>query len=125
MVMHSCIWPGERADWPDAMILSSSLTCPGGAGARAETGIAGRLRALLRGRTGRPDAIKVAGISPELIQEAAEATEGFSGRELAKLVASMQASTAFYIALTNCEQIPPLVPFMTISGSFPIALLVK
>lgn len=107
------------------MILSPSLTCPGGAGARAETGIAGRLRALLRGRAGRPDAIKVAGISPELIQEAAEATEGFSGRELAKLVASMQASTAFCIALMTCEHIPPLVPSMTSSGSFSIAMLVK
>ena len=82
----------------NATKLSPSLTCPGGAGARAEAGIVGRLRALLRGRTGRPDAIKVAGISPELIQEAAEATDGFSGRELAKLVASMQASTALYLS---------------------------
>ena len=52
----------------------------------------GRLRALLRGRSGRPDAIKAKGITPDIIQEAAAATEGFSGRELAKLVASMQAS---------------------------------
>lgn len=52
----------------------------------------GRIRALLRGRSGRPDAIQAKGITPELIQEAANAAEGFSGRELAKLVASMQAS---------------------------------
>ena len=64
----------------------------GGAGARAETGILGRIRALLRGRSGRPDAIQAKGITPELIQEAADATDDFSGRELAKLVASMQAS---------------------------------
>ena len=50
--------------------------------------------ALLRGRGGRPDAIKAKGITPDIIQEAAAATEGFSGRELAKLVASMQASLA-------------------------------
>ena len=66
----------------------------GGAGSGGETGIAGRLRALLRGRGGRPDAIKAKGITPDIIQEAAAATEGFSGRELAKLVASMQASLA-------------------------------
>ena len=66
----------------------------GGAGSGGETGIAGRLRALLRGRGGRPDAIKAKGITPDIIQEAAAATEGFSGRELAKLVASMQASPA-------------------------------
>ena len=63
---------------------------------QAETGICGpNLRALLRGRGGRPDAIKAKGITPEIIQDAANAaTEGFSGRELAKLVASMQASPA-------------------------------
>ena len=70
------------------------VCCAGGAGSGGETGIAGRLRALLRGRGGRPDAIKAKGITPEIIQDAAAATEGFSGRELAKLVASMQASPA-------------------------------
>ena len=70
------------------------ISCAGGAGSGGERGIAGRLRALLRGRSGRPDAIKAKGITPEIIQDAAAATEGFSGRELAKLVASMQASPA-------------------------------
>ena len=73
----------------------------GGAGARAETGILGRIRALLRGRSGRPDAIQAKGITPELIQEAADATKEFSGRELAKLVASMQASVPYSYLITH------------------------
>ena len=74
--------------------LQKDVCGAGGAGSGGETGIAGRLWALLRGRGGRPDAIKAKGITPDIIQEAAAATEGFSGRELAKLVASMQASPA-------------------------------
>ena len=71
----------------------------GGAGAGAERGIVGRIRALMRGRAGRPDAIQAKGITPDLIQEAAVATEDFSGRELAKLVASMQASPAHNVPM--------------------------
>ena len=63
----------------------------GGAGAGAQRGLFGRLTAFLHGRSVRPDAIALRGITPELVQEAAAATDGFSGRELAKLVASMQA----------------------------------
>lgn len=70
--------------------LSRAIWAAGGAGAEAQKGLAGRLRAFLRGRSTRPDAIQLRGITPELVQEAAAATEGFSGRELAKLVASMQ-----------------------------------
>jgi len=70
--------------------VTQDLAATGGAGAEAEKGLAGRLRAFLRGRSARPDAIQMRGITPELVQEAAAATEGFSGRELAKLVASMQ-----------------------------------
>ena len=75
-------------------------TIVGGAGAGAETGILGRVRALLRGRSGRPDAIQAKGITPELIREAGDATEGFSGRELAKLVASMQARPSQQLSRT-------------------------
>ena len=105
MCLHDCLllinvglWLGHRADKLVYHALSSwvlrGVCCAGGAGSGGETGIAGRLRALLRGRGGRPDAIKAKGITPDIIQEAAAATEGFSGRELAKLVASMQASPA-------------------------------
>ncbi len=70
------------------------FTCKhtGGAGAESQ-GLWGRVQAFFRGRSGAPDAIKIRDISPELIEEAAVATEGFSGRELAKLVASMQVAS--------------------------------
>lgn len=50
------------------------------------------VQAMLRGRSSGPDQIQVETISPEMLREAAQATEGFSGRELAKLMASMQAA---------------------------------
>lgn len=81
---------------PERVSLSMGA---GGAGAGAERGIAGRIRALMRGRAGRPDAIQAKGITPDLIQEAAVATDDFSGRELAKLVASMQASPAHKVPM--------------------------
>lgn len=62
----------------------------GGAGAAAERGFAARMMAWLRGRSGAPDRIELRDIDGGLLDEAAAATEGFSGRELAKLVASMQ-----------------------------------
>lgn len=48
------------------------------------------MTAWLRGRSGAPDRIELRGIDAALLDDAAAATQGFSGRELAKLVASMQ-----------------------------------
>ena len=62
----------------------------GGAGAGTEQGFAARMAAWLRGRSGAPDRIELRDIDAALLDEAAAATQGFSGRELAKLVASMQ-----------------------------------
>lgn len=50
------------------------------------------LQSLLRGRSSGPEQIQVETISPQMLQDAARKTEGFSGRELAKLMASMQAA---------------------------------
>jgi ATPase family AAA domain-containing protein 3A/B len=50
-----------------------------------------RARDFFRGR-GRRDAIRVEGISDADVEAAARKTDGFSGRELAKLVASAQAA---------------------------------
>jgi len=50
-----------------------------------------KVRDFFRGRGGR-DVIKVEGISESDVEAAAAKTEGFSGRELAKLVASAQAA---------------------------------
>lgn len=47
---------------------------------------------MLRGRSSGPEQIQVETISPQMLQGAAQRTEGFSGRELAKLMASMQAA---------------------------------
>ena len=62
----------------------------GGGGAGADVGLWGRLNAWLRGRGAQPERIRISGVDDRMIQDAAAATEGFSGRELAKLVASMQ-----------------------------------
>ena len=47
---------------------------------------------MLRRRSSGPDQIQVETISPQMLQDAASRTGGFSGRELAKLMASMQAA---------------------------------
>ena len=51
-----------------------------------------RIAAALRGRARPADAVTLDGVGPALVAEAAAATAGFSGRELAKLVASAQAA---------------------------------
>ncbi|GBG60230.1 hypothetical protein CBR_g3473 [Chara braunii] len=50
----------------------------------------GKIRSLLWGAT--QNKIEVKGITPEVIREAAEKTEGFSGRMLAKMMASVQGA---------------------------------
>ncbi|KAK9814443.1 hypothetical protein WJX72_006002 [[Myrmecia] bisecta] len=67
-------------------------TAEGGAGSSTRIGVLTRMGLFLRGRKGSADVIATRDIDDALIQEAAEATEGFSGRELAKMVASMQAA---------------------------------
>ena len=51
-----------------------------------------RLRAALGGRGSDADRITVSGVGEEELWEAANQTEGFSGRELAKFMASVQAA---------------------------------
>lgn len=53
-----------------------------------------RISAFFRGQKSSADRISVEGITEDHIEAAAQATEGFSGRELAKMVASIQ--TAVY-----------------------------
>eukprot|EP00897_Mesotaenium_endlicherianum_P006693 jgi/Mesen1/6051/ME000308S05241 len=62
------------------------------AGAAASGGATWRgwAAALLRGRP--QSGIEVKGVSADVIREAAEKTEGFSGREVAKLMASVQGA---------------------------------
>eukprot|EP00884_Botryococcus_braunii_P008534 jgi/Botrbrau1/17682/Bobra.0166s0106.1 len=72
--------------------IAKAGTSEGGAGAGAEKGVVARLRALLGGRKAASDRIKMKDIDASLINQAVLATHGFSGRELAKLVASMQAA---------------------------------
>lgn len=72
----------------------SMLSCaPGGGGSGTATGFLARLSALLRGRQAGADTIHVEGVTASHIAQAAKLTEGFSGRELAKLMASMQVWT--------------------------------
>ncbi|KAK9844676.1 hypothetical protein WJX74_005413 [Apatococcus lobatus] len=67
-------------------------TAEGGAGSGSVQGIGARLRAVLTGKRLAAAEITVQGIDDSLLQDAAERTEGFSGRELAKLLASVQAA---------------------------------
>lgn len=64
----------------------------GGAGAGASTNIMERVSNVLRRRKSSADVIEVQGVGETELSEAASATEGFSGRELAKFMASVQAA---------------------------------
>ena len=70
--------------------LGEQGLCAGGAGSGGARGARGKLSALLRGRRSSADAIKVQGVTGEHLRAAAQLTAGFSGRELAKLMASVQ-----------------------------------
>ncbi|KAL4525800.1 hypothetical protein Ndes2437A_g04233 [Nannochloris sp. 'desiccata'] len=67
-------------------------TAEGGAGAGAQAGMIERISAWLKRRKSAADQIQVRGVGEEELWAAAEATEGFSGRELAKFMASVQAT---------------------------------
>lgn len=67
-------------------------TKEGGAGAGAQAGMIERISAWLKRRKSAADQIQVRGVGDEELWAAAEATEGFSGRELAKFMASVQAT---------------------------------
>jgi ATPase family AAA domain-containing protein 3A/B len=53
----------------------------------------------------QPQKIEIKGITEDLIQEAAAKTQGFSGREIAKLMASVQAAV---YGSQDCEFTPAL-----------------
>lgn len=76
--------------------ISKAGTALGGAGSDSSSsssgGLFGRIGALLRGRASSADRIAIQGVGGEQLKQAAKATEGFSGRELAKFMASVQAA---------------------------------
>ncbi|PSC70197.1 ATPase family AAA domain-containing 3-B [Micractinium conductrix] len=74
----------------DQYILKAG-TAQGGAGAGAATGVFARLSAFVRGRKSGPETIAVKDVADEDLWWAAEKMQGFSGRELAKFMASVQA----------------------------------
>ena len=67
-------------------------TAEGGAGADANAGLIDRVSSWFRRRKSSADQIQVRNVTEEDLWKAAEATEGFSGRELAKFMASVQAT---------------------------------
>ncbi|KAK9789371.1 hypothetical protein WJX73_007444 [Symbiochloris irregularis] len=89
--------PGENerarilAIYLESYILKAG-TAAGAGGSGTATGPFARLALLLRGRRAGADTIQVEGITASHIAQAAKITQGFSGRELAKLMASMQAA---------------------------------
>ncbi|GFR42049.1 hypothetical protein Agub_g2865 [Astrephomene gubernaculifera] len=73
--------------------IAKAGTAEGGAGAGKSGGPLSKLTALLKGRKASADTITIdEGINEALLAEAAKATEGFSGRELAKFMAAVQAA---------------------------------
>ena len=83
----------RRPQQPHCLQLSDLLVCAlllGGAGSGTARGLAARLSMLLRGRSAGADAINCDGITASDIAQAAKVTAGFSGRELAKLMSSLQ-----------------------------------
>lgn len=65
----------------------------GEAGSGKSSGLAHRISMMLRGRKLSADRITLdPGVNQQLLQSAAARMEGFSGREIAKLMASVQAA---------------------------------
>lgn len=65
----------------------------GEAGAGASSGLGARVSALLRGRKLAADRINVdSAMNEAVLASAAKRMEGFSGREIAKFMASVQAA---------------------------------
>jgi ATPase family AAA domain-containing protein 3A/B len=87
--------PGERKKmlqlYMDAYITKAG-TAEGGAGAGTGGGLKQRIDNFLRGRKQSADRIAVVDITEQTLQHAAELMEGFSGREIAKFIASVQAA---------------------------------
>ena len=81
--------------------LSSLCLYTGGAGSSTGRSWGQRLASLIRGRKAGADAIAVEGVTASHIAEAAKLTEGFSGRELAKMMASMQVCADETLPLTG------------------------
>jgi ATPase family AAA domain-containing protein 3A/B len=68
-------------------------TAEGEAGSGKSSGLVQRISLMLRGRKLAADRITVdPGVNEQLLQAAAARMEGFSGREIAKLMASVQAA---------------------------------
>eukprot|EP00798_Chlamydomonas_sp_ICE-L_P020713 gene20713-27525_t len=87
--------PNERKKILDLYLdryITKAGTAEGEAGSGVATSIFERFSSMLRGRSAGAEKIKVNGIDDAMILEAAKATEGFSGRELAKFMAAVQAS---------------------------------
>ncbi|KAG2495260.1 hypothetical protein HYH03_006533 [Edaphochlamys debaryana] len=73
--------------------IAKAGTAEGGAGTGRSGGPLARLGSLLKGRKSSADTIAIAeGITEALLAETAAATEGFSGRELAKFMAAVQSA---------------------------------
>jgi hypothetical protein len=83
--------PPSHARTLSLRYISKSGTHDNAAGAESQ-GISGRVNALLRGRKMEAEKIAIKGIDEAKLQQAAKATEGFSGRELAKFMAAVQAA---------------------------------
>ena len=67
-------------------------TDEGGAGAERRHGLAYSAKYFFSGRKVQVDPIAVQGVTEETLREAAEASEGFSAREIAKTMAAVQSA---------------------------------
>lgn len=75
------------------VVVMPGCLMQGEAGSGKSTGVGHRLSMMLRGRKLSADRISVdPGVNEQLLRSAAERMEGFSGREIAKFMASVQAA---------------------------------
>jgi hypothetical protein len=84
-------WTAGASEPRQPCALRAQSTTPSFFAPPSLQGVGDRLQSLLKGRKAGADHIQVEGLTPAMLDAAAKRMEGFSGREIAKFMASVQA----------------------------------